>query len=207
MLSVDEVYNRLQCCYTELLEIQANNIKKLIFDEVLDSKVIQAYSLLKIRIYIQDEDLPEYSKSVNEVCSYKLNCICCDEAKTSWIGIDPICEEDGSTTTSTTTSSTTSTTAPSTTSSTTTSTIFIPPPIPTTTTTTTSTTTTSTTTTTNSTTTTSSTTTTTAPTTTTTTTSTSSSTSSTTVPGSSTTTTTAASTIQGVEESTYFSIN
>jgi hypothetical protein len=205
MLDIEVVFRRLECCYTELLKEQSDNLRKLIVDEELDYKVNKAYALIKTKLegFIGTEDYDRFVKAVNEACG-KHCCVDCDE--TEWVGINPICEEfgDGSSTTSTTSTSTTSTSTTSTSTSSTTSSSSTttkgnPPPVSTTTTTTTTTSTTTSTTSTSTSTTSSTTTTTAIPTTTTSTTSTSSTTSS-------TSTTTSFGTTGVFEESTYFSI-
>lgn len=145
MLDINEIYNRLQCCYSCLIGEQINNISKLIIDDTLNYRITRAYSLIQLKIsnYLKPEDYEKYNKSVNEICG---GCDC--GTGYSWIGIDPICEDDGIQTTSTTStsSSTSTTTASITTSSTSTTTKVLPPPTTTSTTSTTNTSTTSTTT-------------------------------------------------------------
>ena len=127
MLDINEIYNRLQCCYSCLIAEQIKNIEKLIVDPALNYKITRALMLIELKIenYLQPEDYEKYNKSVNEICG---GCDC--NTSYSWIGIDPICEDDGVQTTSTTsTSSSTSTsTASTSTSSTQTTTKILPPP-------------------------------------------------------------------------------
>ena len=113
MLSLDEIYKRLQCCYIGLLGKQTSNVEKLIFDNELDSKVTRAYELLKIKDYIQDQDYKKYVHDINIICDEALGCGCYDCTESiGWIGTDPICEEgEGTTTTTYTTTNTTSTTS------------------------------------------------------------------------------------------------
>lgn len=202
MLNLEEIFRRLQCCYVELVKEQADNISKLIVDEQLDCKIHRAYGLLKIKMegFISFDDADNYTKAINEVCGYRLNC-CADCNETEWVGIDPICEDDGLTTSTTSSTSTTTQVTSSTSSTSTTTQRSSPVPIPTTTTSTTSTSTTST-----STSSTSSTSTTTDFYTTTSSSTTTSTVKDSTTTTSSTSTTTKVATQGVIEESTYFSI-
>lgn len=151
MLEIDEIFNRLQCCYLKLISEQTKNVQKFVYNKEIDCRLDLAYSLLKIREYLRPEEYKDYVFAINKVCSLVEGCNCPDDYE--WIGIDPVCETDGTIQTTTTTSTTTSTTSTSssTTSSTSTTTkqVIITSTTSTTTTTTSTTTTSSTTTTTN----------------------------------------------------------
>lgn len=145
MLTIREVFEKLQCCYFELVYQDSVKKRNLITDTDLQCKIEKAYSLIQIYSYLEESEYKEYTKNVNEVCSSFFNCNCCTDEEFDWVGIDSYCEDNGVSTTDTTSSTSTTTDLTTSTSSSTSTTTQVVLPTSTTSTTDTSTTSTSTT--------------------------------------------------------------